>query len=349
MRDKGPGVTDSSPWKLLSWTAVLGLLFGLVGFGEIAEDWLRVARNNFHPDKASGEIVLLTIDDKSLQEVSRWPWPRRHYAELADALTEAGAKRIFFDLLFHGPTTPADDQKFAESIRKSANVYLAVRTRSGTDDGMTIDAGPMPLLAKHAKLGNISVNYNYQNAVWRLPLAVEANGSLLPSYATLLADRKPNSERSFMPDYSIDPATIPTIHATDVLAGHVPAGLLRGKDVVIAGTAEAVADQYFIPGTGKMGGVYIQIIGAETLKAGNPIYLGWLPAFSAALAVIGIALFRRRSIEQVAILIAALIALLTAPVFLEARLIFLDITPALFMVLISAESCCGAALLFVAL
>ena len=67
MRDKGPVVTDSSPWKLLSWTAALGLMFGLVGFGEIAEDWLRVARNNFHPGKASGEIVLVTIDDKSLQ------------------------------------------------------------------------------------------------------------------------------------------------------------------------------------------------------------------------------------------------------------------------------------------
>ena len=66
-----------------------------------------------------------------------------------------------------------------------------------------------------------------------------------------------------------------------MLAGRVPPSVLRGKDVVIASTAEAVADQYFIPGIGKMGGAYIQIIGAETLKSGNPIYLGWLPAFCA--------------------------------------------------------------------
>jgi EAL domain-containing protein (putative c-di-GMP-specific phosphodiesterase class I)/CHASE2 domain-containing sensor protein len=334
MPGKGKVVATAAPWKLLSWTAMLAFLFGIVGFGEIAEDWLRVARNTFHKNHASGDIVLVTIDEKSLQEISRWPWPRRHHAELTDALSQAGAHKIFFDLVFHGPTTPADDKKFAESMRKSGRVYLAVRTRSGTDKGVIIDANPLPLLAAPATLGNISANYNYQNAVWRLPLAIRTNEALLPSFATLLAGRAPTSEKLFMLDYSIDPATVPTISASDVLAGRAPAGLLRGKDVIIAGTAEAVADQYFIPGTGKMGGAYIQIIGAETLKAGNPAYLGWLPAFVLTLAAVAVAMFRRRSIEQAAILVVALAALLTVPVFLEARLIFVDITAALFLVLV---------------
>ncbi len=29
---------EKKPWKLLLWTAVAGLVFGLIGFGDIAED-----------------------------------------------------------------------------------------------------------------------------------------------------------------------------------------------------------------------------------------------------------------------------------------------------------------------
>ena len=36
-----------------------GSIFGLIGFGELAEDYLRVARNSFHEHKASGDIVVV--------------------------------------------------------------------------------------------------------------------------------------------------------------------------------------------------------------------------------------------------------------------------------------------------
>ena len=56
--------------------------------------------------------------------------------------------RIFFDLVFHGPTTAREDAAFATAIRNSGRVHLGIRTRSGTDSGVNIDAGPMPLLAQ---------------------------------------------------------------------------------------------------------------------------------------------------------------------------------------------------------
>ncbi|MEO8141850.1 MAG: EAL domain-containing protein [Sphingomicrobium sp.] len=326
--------SDAKGWRLFAWTAALGLLFGLIGFGEVAEDYLRVARNSAHRNDASGQIVIVAIDDKSLQRVGRWPWPRSYHAKLTDALTEAGGKRIFFDLVFHGPTTPADDSSLAKSIKKSGRVYLAARTRSGTDQGVDIDAGPMPLLARNAKVGNISVNYNYQNAIWRLPLGVKVNGQVLPSFATQLAGRDIVSEQLFMPDYSIDPKTIPSVSASDVLEGRVPTQVLRGKDLVIAGTAEAVSDQYFIPGTGKMGGGYVHVLGAETLKAGDPHHLGWISSFFAALAAAALAIQRRRTLDRGIILASAFAVLLVGPLMLESRLIFVDVTPALFVVLV---------------
>ena len=335
---RATAATDAPRWRLLGWTAALGFLFGLIGFGEIAEDWLRVARNSTHTHQASGQIVLVEIDNKSLQQVSRWPWSRLKHAELTNALTDAGAGRIFYDVVFYGRTTPAEDGAFAEALKRSGRTHLAVRTRSGTDAGQSIKAEPLPEFTRHAKLANISVNYNYQNAVWRIPFATTDGSQTLPSMATLLANKSTLTDGSIIPDYSVDPASIPAFSATDVLAGKVPAAALRGKDVVVAGTAEALGDQYFIPGTGKMGGVYIQIIGAETLKSGVPVSFGWVPALLAAFAVVALAIHRRRSVEQAGLLVSALLILVAGPIPLEANLYFIDVAPAIFVILVAGGS-----------
>jgi EAL domain-containing protein (putative c-di-GMP-specific phosphodiesterase class I) len=94
-----------------------------------------------------------------------------------------------------------------------------------------------------------------------------------------------------------------------------------------------ISDIAFIPGTGRMGGVYVHVLGAETLKGGSPLYLGWLPLFLAAIALSALALTRRTPSRQALVLTAAAVGLLVGPAFLEANLIYLDMTPALFVVL----------------
>ena len=66
-------VSEPPPWRLVLWTALAGMIFGLIGFGEIAEDWLRVARNSLHEHKASGQIVVVKIDDQALRRYGNWP------------------------------------------------------------------------------------------------------------------------------------------------------------------------------------------------------------------------------------------------------------------------------------
>jgi len=331
-------VAEPKPWKLLLWTAVAGLVFGLIGFGEIAEDWLRVARNRVHWHKASGEIVLVKIDDESLRTVGRWPWPRRDLARYIDRLTDAGAKRIFLDFTFNDPTNAGDDRIFAEALRRSNRVYLAARTRSGTDRDYAVRSSTQAEFAKYAKLGNISAHYNYQNAIWQLPYALATDEMVLPSYATLLADRKGKPGTTFPLDYSIDPASIPSIPAQALVRDTFDPKFVRGKDVVIGWNTETLGDQYFIPGSGKMGGAYVQIIGAETLKAGTPISLGWMPLFLASLAIVALALRRRSTTQQMALLAGCATLLLLGPIPLEAHLLFLDVTPALFAVLIAGSA-----------
>lgn len=51
----------------------------------------------------SENIVLAVIDEKSLREEGRWPWPRWKIAKLVDKLSENGAKVIAFDIGFFEP------------------------------------------------------------------------------------------------------------------------------------------------------------------------------------------------------------------------------------------------------
>jgi EAL domain-containing protein (putative c-di-GMP-specific phosphodiesterase class I)/CHASE2 domain-containing sensor protein len=326
--------SEAKPWKLLLWTAVAGLVFGLIGFGEIAEDWLRVARNKLHTHSASGDIVFVQIDDKTLREVGRWPWPRRDMAKLTDKLTEAGAKRIFYDITFYDRTNPVDDAILADALKRSGRVHLAVRTRFGPNGGPTASGSTPTEFAQHATLGNISAKYNYQNALWHLPYAVQEGQRTFVTFAVQLANRSGAPGASFMPDYSIDPKSIPVAKAEDFLSGKYRPDAFAGKDLFVGWNTETLGDQLFIPGTGKTAGAYVHIIGGETLKAGTPIYLGWVPLFVLTLALSAFALARRSPKVRIATLGTGAIFLLFVPAALEARLITFDITPALFVLIV---------------
>ena len=55
------------------------------------------------PREVSGRVVLVAVDEQSLAEQGRWPWPRWKLADLVDKLSEAGVDAIGFDVLFPEP------------------------------------------------------------------------------------------------------------------------------------------------------------------------------------------------------------------------------------------------------
>ena len=317
--------------RLLLWTALAGLIFGLLEAGSIAEDWLRTIRNIAHWHKASGDVVIVKIDDESLRHVGRWPWPRRYHAQLTDRLSQAGAKRIFFDLSFFGATTRNDDSALADALKRSDRAYLAVRTRVGPEDGTQQYEPPLALLAKSAKgLGTISWRYNFRLAVTQIPYATNTDGKIVPSFSSLLSGQAGKPNTTFAPDYSVDPKSIPAISAATVLSGRFDPKRIAGKDIIVGTDSDELGDQFFVPGTGKLGGVNVHIIGAETLKAGAPVNLGWVPLFLLTLVIAAITLKQRDGRIQGAILAVTGVALIFGPALPESYQVALDITPALF-------------------
>jgi EAL domain-containing protein (putative c-di-GMP-specific phosphodiesterase class I) len=152
------------------------------------------------------------------------------------------------------------------------------------------------------------------------------------SFASIMAGtEKPPAETPFRVNYRIDLDTIPQYSASDLVKGQVSPAQLRGKTVIIGIASENIGDLYMIPGRARFGGLFIHVIGAETLKRGFPVSLGWLPllAFVAALAVLALRIKQARI--QVAILFVAFAIALLLPLLSETYQWFIDITPALFL------------------
>ena len=334
MSTRGNQGLEQQPWKLLLWTAVAGLIFGMIGFGEIAEDWLRVTRNSFHEHKASGQVVVIRIDDNALRQYGNWPWPRRTQATLVDKLTAAGTNSIFYDINFSFRSNNVDDKAFANSLARSGRVTLLARSKLGPDRSTSrIDSEPLPQFMAHARIGIASVHYNYQNAVTRLPYGAVIAGRKIPSFASALAKVEGEADDVFPLDYAVDLRTIPNYSAGDVLSGAVGTKELAGKDVLIGIASDVLGDRYFIPGYGRSYGVFVHAIGAETLKQGRPLDIGWGPGFLFGLAAAVAVALRKRFAERLILFTVGFGVLLVGPGILETRLIFADVTPGLFVLL----------------
>lgn len=59
-----------------------------------------LSRDKIQP---GSDVVIVAIDEKSLDRFGRWPWPRKRIAELTDKLKKAGAKVVAFDIIFSEP------------------------------------------------------------------------------------------------------------------------------------------------------------------------------------------------------------------------------------------------------
>ena len=102
------------------------------------------AFQRFDPrDKTARPVTIVDIDDKSLEKLGQWPWPRTRIADLVNELTRLGAVVIAFDVVFAEPdrlnpdavadtlrnldeatrerlrALPSNDKIFADAIRAS--------------------------------------------------------------------------------------------------------------------------------------------------------------------------------------------------------------------------------------
>src|SRR4051812_29503825 len=84
--------------------SLLVLLTFYMGWADVMEYKLYDMRAKLRARAKAGDaVVLIGIDDQSIREIGRWPWPRNYLAEMTDQLAEAGAKVIGIDVFMREP------------------------------------------------------------------------------------------------------------------------------------------------------------------------------------------------------------------------------------------------------
>lgn len=73
-------------------------------------------------DMSESNVVLITIDEKSLTKLGRWPWPRAVMADAVNALRRYEMKSVGFDITFSEAST--DDAVLQEALRSFEKATL---------------------------------------------------------------------------------------------------------------------------------------------------------------------------------------------------------------------------------
>jgi diguanylate cyclase len=322
--------------RIMAWALLVASICGATGLLRPVDDLLRSVRYQVREVPADGSIVVVAIDQKSLDAMNtRWPWPRRHYATLIDNLKKAGVNRIVFDKALADPDTPEDDRALIDVLKKyKGDVYLGVGFGRRVEGRFTGLVKPHAAIRPHAKLASMQVRLNTLNQLDRIPTVTFDGTDSYPSIALVLSGSQAKSRAWFRPDFSIRASSFPTVSASDLL-GPARVGIaLAGKDVIVGDNAPILGDIKHLVGQGAAPGAYAHAIGAQTLKSGTPVQLGWLP-YLLLIAVAGaatmVAQSKRRRIATFAF---CFFALLVLPGIADSNLISLDVAPAVLLMLI---------------
>ena len=87
--------------------------------------------------KTAENVVLVGIDDDSIKQIGRWPWPRSYMAEMVDQIAEAQAKVIGLDIFF----SDAELNPGLLEVRKIKAEYAAKVGGGGRRGGAVVKPG----------------------------------------------------------------------------------------------------------------------------------------------------------------------------------------------------------------
>src|SRR5882757_1672951 len=274
--------------------------------------------------EASGDIVVIAIDAPSIDKIGVWPWPRLLHAELIRQLQNADVQDIALDVDFSTPSDAASDKNFAEALKSAGgSIVLPSFQQPGTDRSSLHVNRPLPRFTEHSWPALVNVEVGSDGLVRRYPFGETLDGKFVPSMASVLAGQYADNRAPFLIDFSIRSASVPRVSFADVLRGD-PATLqkLKGKKVIVGGTALELGDRFSVPNGVIVSGPVLQTLAAESLLQNRA--LQWT---SPVVTLIGLALlgllmlfsWRRLSAgKRVALLAATAVAVEASAYALQA-------------------------------
>lgn len=217
---------------------------------------------------ADPQLVIIAIDEHSLQQLGQWPWPRSTHAQLLDRLSEAGVTHVAMDLMFPEPDRKdaTQDAELAAAIRRNGTVVLPVLAASPRPDAVPEELLPIPALAgAAATLAHSDIEVEGDGVARGIYLKAGLGAPRWPALGLALANTggplvgvedahrtTPSPYRWYRDNYvrlryAGPPGSFPQASYADVLAGDIPDGLLRGRRVIVGMTASGIAPRLLTP------------------------------------------------------------------------------------------------------
>lgn len=148
------------------------------------------------------DIVIVAIDNESIDWLEQWPWPRSFHSKIVDILSEEQAKLVLFDVFFDSPTTfaPEDDLNFGKALKSAGNVLLAANFQPIISNELfTVKKipykKPIPVLNDSAlDVGLVHPHLDSDNVVRSFQILTNSDGNYYPSLALMAVKHILNQE-----------------------------------------------------------------------------------------------------------------------------------------------------------
>ncbi len=151
----------------------------------MSEDILLPAR------PVSGDVVIITIDDESINRIGQWPWPRKVFADAFLKINNQAPLALGLDVIFAEPSRvgSADDQYLADALKQlkypivmpveSENLLLNYNAPSRA----TRLLYPLEIFRqKNVSLGHANIITDKDGVVRRIPWQIQTSGILPELY-----------------------------------------------------------------------------------------------------------------------------------------------------------------------
>jgi signal transduction histidine kinase/CHASE2 domain-containing sensor protein len=304
---------NSRPITLGRWMRLTMVLLGLVFLvsWSFPVSTLSQKLNDFffrlrRPLPASQNVALVMIDDATLSQHGRWPWPRAELARLIRAVGEQQPKAIGLDVLLPESEDEQNDADLARAIQSAPNLVLAAKISTSPTGGLWVD--PLPRFAQAAKgVGHVQAVIDFDGVCRTIPLDEPSADGMRAAFALKLAGlarpglkeaqeasspQAPGAEPitarpplliDYRPQFEPGAANPPfeVISAGDLLAGK-NAPRLAGKVVLIGFGAIDVSDRLITPVSNQlpMPGVEINANVTDMLLSGRTLrHIGGMSQF----------------------------------------------------------------------
>ncbi len=222
-----------------------GVLWGLFGLTPIHTYLREKTLDTFFewrgPIDPGQDVVIITVDEASLDKFGAWPWSRCLHAKLLEKIKFS--KAVGLDFLF--PESTSCDERFSHALLQGPPTVLAVARNSF---GSIIK--PAIGIKNYSGLGHIDVRLGTSGVVRRAILKYEPD---VPCFALALLKvaglRLPYTPAHNEPliNYYGPGNSFVRISYSDVLDDKVPSEFFRDKFVLVGVDALGLGDAYVTP------------------------------------------------------------------------------------------------------